>query len=79
VRVSRFRIYARLEMASRATHGTVMIARKEDLFSVRPLRRRRIYSLPLSVVAQMVVRSIIATEVREKAKAKRAKRGGRRR
>lgn len=76
MRAARFRVCARLDMASRPSYGTVTIARTEDLFSVRPLRRRRVYSLPLSTVAEMVVRSIIASEVREKKANK--KRGGRR-
>ncbi len=66
MRAARFRVCGRLDMASRVSYGTVTIARSEDLFSVRPLRRRRVYSLPLSIVAEMVVRSIIAAEVRQK-------------
>lgn len=53
-------------MASRLSDGTVTIDRAAGLFEVRPLRRRRVYVLPLSSVAELVVRSIIASEVRER-------------
>jgi hypothetical protein len=76
VSVARFRIEGRLEMASRPTAGTVIIDRTASLFSVRPLRRRRLYTLRLEDVASMVVRSIIASEVREKKAARRARRRG---
>jgi len=61
-------------MASRASFGTVTIDRGADLFSVRPLRRHRVYTLPLSTVAELVCRTIIAGEVREKRAAKKARR-----
>jgi hypothetical protein len=70
VRRSRFRVVARLDLASRASVGTVTIDRGAGLFSVRPLRRRRVYELPLADVAAMVVRSIIAAEVRERRRAR---------
>jgi hypothetical protein len=70
MRAARFRVVALLEMASRPQVGTVTIDRAAGLFSVRPLRRRRVYTLPLSTVAEMVVRGIIRAEVREKARAK---------
>lgn len=69
---SRFRVVARLDMASRATVGTVTIDRggAVPLFSVRPLRRRRVYTVPLATVAEWVVRTLIAEEVRERRRAK---------
>ncbi len=66
VRVARFRVSARLDMASRVSEGTVTIGRSgEALFSVRPLRRRRLYELPLSTVAELVCRHVIVAELRE--------------
>lgn len=76
-RRARFPVYGRLEMATKATKGTVEIARSEDLFAVRPFRRRRVYALPLSVVARMVCVSIIAQEARQKLAEKKARRRGR--
>lgn len=67
---SRFRVVARLDMASRQSAGTVTIDRVAGLFSVRPLRRHRVYELPLSTVAELVVRSIIMDEARELRRAK---------
>jgi len=64
-------------MASRPSYGTVVVERATadaDLFHVRPLRRRRVYTLPLSTVAEMVVRSIVLAEVRAKKAAKAARR-----
>ena len=68
---TRFRVVGRLDMASRQTVGTVIVDRAAGLFSVRPLRRRRLYTLPLSTVAEMVVRGIIMAELRERRAAKR--------
>jgi hypothetical protein len=76
--VARFRVCGRLDMATRPSYGTVTIDRGANLFSVRPLRRRRIYTLPLDNVAEMVVRSIIMLELREKRAAKAARRKARR-
>lgn len=74
LRGNHFRVCGRLDMASRPQYGTVTIEREAGLFHVRPLRRRRVYTLPLSAVAEIVVRSIVAAEVRER----RRTRGGRR-
>jgi hypothetical protein len=79
LRGNRFRVVGRLDMASRPIYGTVVIERataEADLFHVRPLRRRRVYTLPLSTVAEMVVRAIVVAEVRERRAArKRGRRG----
>ncbi len=75
--VARFRVEALLEDASRPAAGTVYIERGAGLFSVRQLRRHRLYTLPLAKVASMVVRSIIAAEVREKRATKAARRRAR--
>ena len=61
---------------SRAQSGTVMIDRDAGLFSVRPLRRRRVYTLPLALVASIVVSRIVKAEL---AAARRAKDKGRKR
>jgi hypothetical protein len=78
VSVARFRVVGRLDLASRVTSGTVIIDRGAGLFSVRPLRRHRTYTLPLSTVADMVVQKIVAAEVREKRALKAARRKARR-
>lgn len=70
-RRSRFRIFERLDLASQAQQGTVTIDRQQGLFSVRPLRRRRIYALPLAFVARMVCRHVIQLELAEKRAARR--------
>ena len=76
---SRFRVIGRLDAASRIQEGTVTISRSNGIFSVRPLRRHREYSLPLSTVAELVCRSIIRAEVLErKAKKRHQKRTERR-
>ena len=71
-------ILARLDTA-RTQRGTVTVEGAVDLFVVRPLRRRRTYALPLSVVAQMVVERVIRRELAEKRAAKKAARRARRR
>jgi hypothetical protein len=65
---SRFRIYARLDDASRAQHGTVTIDRENGLVTIRPLRRRRVYEFLLGDLASMAVRA----QLRAEASAKRA-------
>jgi hypothetical protein len=61
-------------MASRPSEGTVTIDRGASLFSVRPLRRRRIYTLPLDKVAEMVVQRIIAAEAAERRRTRKGRR-----
>lgn len=59
----RFRIVAKLDGA-RAGPATVTLERigRVVLFHVRPLRRRRQYTLPLDAVAAMVVGRIVGAE-----------------
>jgi hypothetical protein len=76
-RPAHFDIYARLDGA-RGQRGTVTVERAVDLFVVRPLRRRRTYALPLSVVAQMVVERVVKRELAEKKAAKKAARRAKR-
>lgn len=78
LRGNHFRIAARLDLASRPQFGTVTIERAADsiLFHVRPLRRRRVYTLPLADVASAVVRQIIAAEVRERRRTRGQRRHG---
>lgn len=77
--VARFPVQERFDMASSWQRGTVTVDRAARLFSVRVLRKRRVYTLPLDAVAQLVVRTIIVAEVREKRNEKAAKRKARRR
>jgi len=75
-RTARFRVFARLDDASRAQHGTVTISRATGLVTIRPLRRRKVYELMLSDIASMAVRSILRAEAAVKAKSKRQVRRG---
>lgn len=72
--VARARVVGRFDMASQPQEATITIERAAGLFSVRPLRRRREYTLPLAHVAEWVVRSILMREHREKLAAKKARR-----
>ena len=74
----RFRVLGRLDSAGGAKSGTVEIDRAAGIFSVRPLRRRRAYQLPLSTVADMVCRVIIVSETRDRLASRRARKRGRR-
>jgi hypothetical protein len=76
VKAAHCRVVGCFDMASRPQIATITIDRDRLLFSVRPLRRRRAYELPLATVGEMVVRRIIAHEVAEKRAAKRARRRG---
>lgn len=66
---SKFRISGRFDGVNEAT---VTIDRETLLISVRPLHRKREYTLPLSVVANTVIWNITKAEVSEKLKAKKA-------
>lgn len=63
---ARFPVVGQLDGAGGNTRGTVLIDRDAGTFSVRPLRRREMYTLPLSVVATMVCKAIILGKLREK-------------
>jgi hypothetical protein len=60
---------------------TVMIDRGRGLVMVRPLRRRRLYTLPLGAVADMVVARVVRVETlavnAERANRRKVKRGRR--
>lgn len=75
MRPARARVLGRFDLASRPQEATVTIDRDASLFSV--LRRRRVYTLPLAAVAEIVVRRIIAAEVAEKKRERRARRRAR--
>lgn len=79
MKAAHFRVCGLLDMASRPSYGTVTIDRVRGLFTVRPLRRRRVYELQLSTVAEMVCRAIIRAEARAKLTAKLESRKARRR
>ena len=73
--INRFRVVARLDL-SRPQEGTVEIDRGSGTLSVRPYRRRRVYTLPLATVAEIVVSRIIKAEVAEKRAARKSRRRG---
>jgi hypothetical protein len=70
---SKFRVDGRMDGANGAT---VTIDRGVGLFSVRPLRRKREYTLPLKDVAEMVLWRIVKAEANEKLKLKKLRRRG---
>lgn len=74
---SRFDVIGRLDKAGGVTRGTVIIDRTTGILEVRPLRRRKTYQMPLSVVADMVCRTILVADLREKQARKRKKGRGR--
>ncbi len=76
-RAAHFRVAGRLDRAAGVHEGTVTIDRLRQLFCVRPLRRRRVYELPLSVVADLVVHKVVIAELAIKRAEKRARRGRR--
>lgn len=63
---AKFPVHGRLDMAAKIVKGTVTIDRLSGIFEVRPHRRRRVYRLPLSAVADIVVERIIHAEERER-------------
>lgn len=76
-RVARFRVAGVFDMASAMQEATVEIDRDVGTLSVRPLRRRKRYTLPLAYVAALVARLCVQAELREKRAAKAAARKAR--
>jgi hypothetical protein len=79
MRPARARVVGRFDHAARVQEATVTMDRAAELFEVRPLRSRKVYRLPLSTVAEMVVQRLIKTEIMlarfEKAKKRKSRRG----
>lgn len=69
------RVWGRFD-ASRAGEATVTIERKLRLIHVRPYRRRRRYTLPLTDVAEYVVHRVIRAEITEKHRVRWTRRRG---
>jgi hypothetical protein len=55
--------------------ATVTIDRQAGLFSVRPYQRRKVYTLPLSTVAAIVVSKMVKAEIAAKRAERKARRG----
>lgn len=72
-RPARARVVGRFLLASRPTEATVEIDRGAGLFSVRPLRSRRVFTLPLALLAEICVQRIIRQEIAERKAARRKK------
>lgn len=64
--IARFKVFGRLDGAGGARAGTVVIDRESGLLHVRPFRGRRVYTMPLSMVADMVCQRILMNEVADK-------------
>lgn len=75
--VARFPVVARLDNAGGNVQGTVLIDRETNMFSVRRHKSHRVYTVPLGMVATMVVERIILNELNDKKKAKKAARRAR--
>ena len=65
--VARFRVYGRFNGVGSAT---ITIDRTSGLVTVRPLRRRRAYQLPLAWAAEAVMWQVIKADAAEKRAAK---------
>ena len=74
MRPARCRIVAKTDMG-KPTPCTITIDRggEHAIFSVRPLRRRRAYSLPLATVAEMVTWRVLQGEHQAKQDEKKAR------
>lgn len=79
MRCARFKVFGQLDGAGGAKQGTVIVDRVSGLLHVRPFRRKRVYTMPLSMVADMVCKRILMNEVMEKRATKRKTKVTRRR
>ena len=73
-----FRVLGVLDNAGGVQSGRVTIT-PDGFFQVRPLRRRRVYALPLSTVADIVCKRIMISEVAAERAEKKKRRRRRRR
>jgi hypothetical protein len=71
---SRFRVIGTFDLAAGIQAATVEIDRGSGTIAVRPLRRRRTYTLPLATVAAWICRTIVLAELRERQAAKKGRR-----
>lgn len=76
---ARFPVVGPLDSAGGVQRGTVLIDREAGLVTVRPLRKKTTYTMPLSAVATMICQRIILNELREKRVKKAAAKKARRR
>jgi hypothetical protein len=67
-----FRVVARTDSAV-PREASVWVDRGALTLTVKPLRRRREYTLPLSTVAEMIVSKIVKAEVAEQRRLKKTK------
>jgi hypothetical protein len=72
--VARFPVSGSLDFSGGRHPGTVLIDRVSGDFSVRPRGRRKLYTMPLSVVATMVCEAIVRSELAEKRASKKKRR-----
>jgi hypothetical protein len=77
---ARFRVFGSFDRPT-SQQATVTVDRAAGLFSVRPYRSRRAYTVPLAAVAAVVVARLLKAEANERARARHerqaAKRKGR--
>lgn len=76
--IARFKIVGQFDQ-SYMQKATIEIDRGANLISVRPKGRRRIYTLPLSSVAEIICWRVIKAELLDKKREKALKRKMRRR
>jgi len=70
MRPARVRVVGRFQFASKPTEATVTIDRELRLFSVRPLRSRREYTLPLATMAEIAFQRVVRAETVDKRRQK---------
>lgn len=71
---ARVRVFGRFD----GTDGATVVI-TDQLFTVRPSRRRRSYTLLLADVARSVIFDVVRAELRAKKAEKKARQGGKRR
>ena len=69
-RSASFAVVGVLDGAGGVQRGTVVVERAAGLVHVRPHRRRRVYTMPLSMVADMICKRILFNEAAERRAAK---------
>ena len=69
-RPARCRVIGRFDAGGAMREATVILDRGGRLFTVRPYRRRKRYTLPLAAVAEMVVWNVVKADLALERRAK---------
>jgi hypothetical protein len=69
-RPARCRVTGRFDAGGGVRQATIIVDRAAHLFTVRPYRRRQVFTLPLATVAEIVVWRVVRAGLAQERRAK---------